>query len=109
MAPATEPAIRLLVVDDHLMVREGLRSMLSGEEIEIVGEASTGGRSLRCIAADLSPQVVLLDLELPDMDGLTVLRQIKEITPALPSSSSPCTTTRAGPPGGAGGGGGVRP
>ena len=83
MAPATEPAIRLLVVDDHLMVREGLRSMLSGEEIEIVGEASTGGEAVR-IAADLSPEVVLLDLELPDMDGLTVLRQIKEITPALP-------------------------
>ena len=83
MAPATEPAIRLLVVDDHLMVREGLRSMLSGEEIEIVGEASTGSEAIR-IAADLSPQVVLLDLELPDMDGLTVLRQIKEITPALP-------------------------
>ena len=83
MAPATEPAIRLLVVDDHLMVREGLRSMLSGEEIEIVGEASTGGEAVR-VAADLSPEVVLLDLELPDMDGLTVLRQIKEITPALP-------------------------
>src|SRR4030095_2705907 len=83
MAPATEPAIRLLVVDDHLMVREGLRSMLSGEEIEIVGEASTGGEAGR-VAADLSPEVVLLDLELPDMDGLTVLRQLKEITPALP-------------------------
>ena len=74
------------------MVREGLRSMLSGEEIEIVGEASTGGEAVR-VAADLSPEVVLLDLELPDMDGLTVLRQIKEIAPALcRSSSSPCTT-----------------
>jgi DNA-binding NarL/FixJ family response regulator len=83
MASATEPAIRLLVVDDHLMVREGLRSMLGGEEIEIVGEAATGGEAVR-VAADLSPEVVLLDLELPDMDGLTVLRQLKEIAPALP-------------------------
>ena len=83
MAPATEPAIRLLVVDDHPMVREGLRSMLSGEEIEIVGEASTGAEAVR-VAADLSPEVVLLDLEMPDMDGLTVLRQLKEIAPALP-------------------------
>ena len=83
MAPATEPAIRLLVVDDHLMVREGLRSMLSGEEIEIVGEASTGSEAVR-LAADLSPDVILLDLELPDMDGLTVLRQLKAITTALP-------------------------
>ena len=83
MAPATEPAIRLLVVDDHLMVREGLRSMLSGEEIEIVGEAATGSEAVR-VAADLSPEVVLLDLELPDVDGLTVLRQLKEIAPLLP-------------------------
>ena len=81
MATAIEPAIRLLVVDDHLMVREGLRSMLGGEEIEIVGEAATGSEAVR-VAADLSPEVVLLDLELPDMDGLTVLRQLKEITPA---------------------------
>ena len=57
--------------------------MLSGDEIEIVGEASTGGEALR-IAANLSPEVVLLDLELPDMDGLAVLRQIKELTPTLP-------------------------
>jgi DNA-binding NarL/FixJ family response regulator len=83
MAPATEPAIRLLVVDDHLMVREGLRSMLSGEEIEIVGEAATGSEAVR-VAADLCPEVVLLDLELPDVDGLTVLRQLKEIAPLLP-------------------------
>jgi DNA-binding NarL/FixJ family response regulator len=83
MAPATEPAIRLLVVDDHLMVREGLRSMLSGEEIEIVGEVATGSEAVR-VAADLCPEVVLLDLELPDVDGLTVLRQLKEIAPLLP-------------------------
>jgi DNA-binding NarL/FixJ family response regulator len=83
MALATEPAIRLLVVDDHLMVREGLRSMLGGEGIEIVGEASSGGEAVR-VAAALSPDVVLLDLELPDMDGLTVLRQLKENGPSLP-------------------------
>jgi two-component system response regulator DevR len=83
MRPATEPAIRLLVVDDHLMVREGLRSMLGGEGIEIVGEASSGGEAVR-VAAALSPDVVLLDLELPDMDGLTVLRQLKENAPTLP-------------------------
>ena len=58
MVPATTAAIRLLVVDDHPMVREGLRSMLGGEEIEIVGEASTGGEAVR-VAADLSPEGVL--------------------------------------------------
>jgi len=80
---ATEPAIRLLVVDDPLMVREGLRSTLGGEEIEIVGEAATGQDAIRAVA-ELSPDVVLLDLGLPDMEGLRVLHQLKEIAPALP-------------------------
>ncbi len=83
MPPATEPTIRLLAVDDHPMVREGLRSMLGGEGIDIVGEAANGRDAVRLVA-ELSPDVVLLDLELPDMDGLTALRQVKEIAPALP-------------------------
>src|SRR5262245_14381238 len=65
--PETESAIRLLVVDDHQMVREGLRSMLSGEAIDIVGEAASGSEAVRGVA-ELSPEVVLLDLALPDVD-----------------------------------------
>lgn len=74
---ATENAIRVLIVDDHPMVREGLRSML-GDVVEIVGEAGTGADALT-LARARTPDLVLLDLELPDVDGLTVLRGIKEI------------------------------
>src|SRR5262245_15971151 len=72
-----DPA-RVLIVDDHPMVREGLRGMLDGAEVEVVGEAGTGEDALRAAAAH-SPDVILLDLELPDLDGLTVLRRLKAI------------------------------
>jgi DNA-binding NarL/FixJ family response regulator len=72
-----EPAIRVLVVDDHPMVREGLRSMLAGDGVEVVAEAGSGAEALRQ-AALARPDVVLLDLELPDMEGLGVLRRIRE-------------------------------
>jgi DNA-binding NarL/FixJ family response regulator len=71
-----EPVIRVVVVDDHPMVREGLRSMLAGDGIEIVGEAASGAAAVQ-VVTDTGPEVVLLDLELPDMDGLEVLRQIR--------------------------------
>jgi len=79
--PTAEPAARVLVVDDHPMVREGLRSMLDGEGDEIVGEAASGAEAVQR-ATELQPDVVLLDLELPDLDGLTVLRQVRETVPA---------------------------
>ncbi|HYB44465.1 MAG TPA: response regulator transcription factor [Candidatus Methylomirabilis sp.] len=64
-----------MIVDDHPMVREGLRSMLAGEEIEIVGEAASGRDAVQ-LAAEHRPEVMLLDLELPDIDGLAVLREV---------------------------------
>jgi DNA-binding NarL/FixJ family response regulator len=73
----------VLVVDDHPMVREGLRSMLSAEGIEVAGEAGSGADGLQR-AAELAPDLVLLDLELPDMDGLGVLARLKEQHPRLP-------------------------
>jgi DNA-binding NarL/FixJ family response regulator len=83
MPSATDSPIRVLVVDDHPMVREGLRSMLGGEDMDIVGEAASGAEALRRAAArDID--VVLLDLELPDMDGLAVLRRIREMDAHLP-------------------------
>jgi DNA-binding NarL/FixJ family response regulator len=69
---------RVLLVDDHPMVREGLRGMLDGADVEVVGEAGTGEEALRAAAAH-APDVILLDLELPDLDGLTVLRRLKSI------------------------------
>jgi DNA-binding NarL/FixJ family response regulator len=70
--------IRVLIVDDHPMVREGLRSMLEPAGVVVVGEAGTGEAALR-VAAALAPEVVLLDLELPDLDGLTVLQRLKAL------------------------------
>lgn len=79
----SEPPIRVLVVDDHPMVREGLRSMLHGDGVEIAGEAASGAEALGR-AAERDVDVVLLDLELPDMDGLAVLRRVREIDARLP-------------------------
>jgi DNA-binding NarL/FixJ family response regulator len=75
--PRPDPVpMRVLIVDDHPMVREGVRSMLEPAGVQIAGEAGTGEDALR-MAAALEPDVVLLDLELPDLDGLAVLRRLK--------------------------------
>lgn len=81
-SPADRP-IRVLVVDDHPMVREGLRSMLGGNGVCVAGEAASGAEALRR-AAERNVDVVLLDLELPDMDGLAVLRRLREADARLP-------------------------
>jgi DNA-binding NarL/FixJ family response regulator len=72
--------IRVLVVDDHPMVREGLRSMLDGSEIEIVTEAGTAAAAVEAAERD-RPDVILLDIELADGDGLSVLAEIKDRMP----------------------------
>jgi DNA-binding NarL/FixJ family response regulator len=77
--PHPDPApVRVLIVDDHPMVREGLRSMLEPAGVDIVGEAGTGEDALR-MAAALGPDAILLDLELPDLDGLVVLQRLKAL------------------------------
>jgi DNA-binding NarL/FixJ family response regulator len=83
MSSLAEGPVRVLVVDDHPMVREGLRSMLAGDSVTIAGEAASGEEALRR-AAERDIDVVLLDLELPDMDGLAVLRRMREIGARLP-------------------------
>jgi len=80
---ATDAPIRVLIVDDHPMVREGLRSMLGGEDVDVVGEAASGAEALRR-AGERDIDVMLLDMELPDMDGLAVLRRIREMDARLP-------------------------
>ena len=83
MPSSTDQPIRVLVVDDHPMVREGLRSMLGGNGVCVAGEAASGAEALRR-AAERDVDVVLLDLELPDMDGLAVLRRLREVDARLP-------------------------
>lgn len=74
--PHPDPApTRVLIVDDHPMIREGLRSMLEPAGVAVVGEVGTGNDAIR-LAASLGPEIVLLDLELPDLDGLAVLSKL---------------------------------
>jgi len=68
--------IKLLVADDHEVVRAGLKSLLAGTDIKIVAEASSGEQALR-LALKHEPDVVLLDIRMPEGDGLNALGRIK--------------------------------
>jgi NarL family two-component system response regulator LiaR len=75
------PAIRVLLVDDHPVVRQGLRALLSTQDgIEVVGEAGDGDVAVSA-AERLSPDVVLMDVVMPAMDGVEALRRIVERRP----------------------------
>ncbi|MBP8292787.1 MAG: response regulator transcription factor [Caldilineaceae bacterium] len=75
--------IRVLITDDHLIVREGLRLILeTAEYIEVVGEASDGAACLRSVA-ELAPDVVLMDLQMPGMDGITAIGHLRRDYPAV--------------------------
>jgi NarL family two-component system response regulator LiaR len=74
-------AIRVLLVDDHAVVREGLRAFLALQDgIDVVGEAGNGEEAVR-LAARLAPDVVLLDLVMPDGDGLAALHRLRITAP----------------------------
>jgi len=73
--------IRVLVVDDHAMFREGIRSLLEGyEDVEIVGEAAQGREAIEKVR-QLAPQVVLMDIAMPVMGGLEATRRIQKESP----------------------------
>jgi len=75
--------IRLLLVDDHMVVRTGLRMLLEGSsDIEIVGEASTAQEAIQA-AQSFDPDVVLMDIGLPDMSGIEATRAIKKKSPHI--------------------------
>src|SRR5215218_4168049 len=78
---APSQVARLLIADDHALVREGLRTMLSGEEgIEIVAEANDGEQALS-LCSKLAPDLVLMDVRMPVMDGLEATKKIKAEMP----------------------------
>jgi two-component system, NarL family, response regulator LiaR len=73
--------IRLLIVDDQTVVREGLAAILANySDIEVVGQAEDGSQAV-IIAQETQPDVILLDLVMPKMDGLSAIPKIKEIAP----------------------------
>lgn len=75
--------INILIVDDLDLVRTGIRHMLSDlETINVVGEAD-GGKLAVKMAKELTPDIVLLDLRMPDMDGLEVTQKIKKFNPKI--------------------------
>jgi DNA-binding NarL/FixJ family response regulator len=74
--------IRVLLADDHRMLREGLRRSLAAEGFDIVGEAENGEQAVR-MAAELSPDLVLMDVSMPEMDGVQATEIIRHESPGV--------------------------
>jgi two-component system, NarL family, nitrate/nitrite response regulator NarL len=74
--PQAKPVIRVLMADDHVIFRQGVRKLLEEEDdISIVGEAANGNECVHMMAK-VRPDILLLDLNMPDKDGLTVLEEL---------------------------------
>jgi len=74
--------IRLMLADDHRMLREGLRRSLSDEGFDVVGEASDGDEAVR-LADSIRPDVILMDVTMPDVDGVEATRRIHQQHPEI--------------------------
>lgn len=75
-------AIRLLLADDHRMLREGLRRSMIEEGFDVVGEASDGLEAVR-LSEELSPDVILMDVTMPEMDGVEAARRVHAAQPEV--------------------------
>lgn len=73
-------SVRLLIADDHEVIRTGLVALLAGSDIEVVGQAASGKEAIK-LAEQLRPDVVLLDIRMPDSDGLATLEKLRVKVP----------------------------
>jgi len=79
----TKHCITVLLAEDHMIVREGLKKLLESEkDIEVVGEASDGRQAVE-MSRKLNPDVVIMDIAMPQLNGLEATRQIRHSTPAI--------------------------
>ncbi len=75
--------IKILLVDDHAIMRDGIKALLSiYDDIEVVGEASEGREALE-MARELNPDVVVMDISMPGMDGLEVTHRLTKRNPKM--------------------------
>jgi DNA-binding NarL/FixJ family response regulator len=72
--------IRVVIVDDHDLFRTGLRNLLEEQSVQVVGEAAAGAEAVRAVA-ELTPDVVVMDLNMPGMSGVEATRQITSVSP----------------------------
>ena len=76
-------AIKIILADDHKIVRQGLRTMLESEaDIEVIGEADDGRMAVR-LARELSPQVIIMDVGMPDLNGIEATLQVLAESPGV--------------------------
>ena len=75
--------LRIIVADDHQMFREGLKSLISAEpDMEIIGEAGTGRTAVR-LAQELKPDLVVMDISMPELNGLEAAGRLKQALPEV--------------------------
>src|SRR5919202_6778817 len=72
--------LRVLLVDDHDLFRTGLRNLLEEQQVDIVGEAAAGAEAIRLVR-ELTPDVVIMDLNMPGMNGVEATRHITSFAP----------------------------
>jgi DNA-binding NarL/FixJ family response regulator len=73
--------LRILIADDHLLFRDGLRALLAAApDTELIGEAATGIEAV-ALASDLQPDVVVMDLQMPELNGIEATRRIVQVSP----------------------------
>ena len=72
--------MRLALVDDHAIMRDGLRAILAGQEFEVVGEGSNGLEAIR-LAQNLAPDIIVMDISMPVLNGIDATREILKISP----------------------------